>query len=128
MWPGMWVTSCTGSVGWDLRKSQLVEFLDWKKMVDFRGRTCWGADRKVSIERWYLSPYVKKPLNSKVIKSFILELRSHKCFCVLGFLCYIYMCVMDIMNVLCTDMNISISCIHIHGYVTNNLHQSINLY
>ena len=29
-----------------------------------------GADGKVSIERWYLSPYVEKPLNSKVIKKF----------------------------------------------------------
>ena len=27
-----------------------------------------------------LSPYVEKPLNSKVIKSFLLELRSRKCF------------------------------------------------
>ena len=34
--------------------------------------------------RWkiqvYLSPYVEKPLNSKVIKSFVPELRSRKCF------------------------------------------------
>ena len=45
--------------------------------------------------RWksqvYLSPYVEKPLNSKVIKSFVPELRSRKCFCVSGFLCSIYM-------------------------------------
>ena len=38
-----------------------------------------------------LSPYVKKPFNSKVIKSFVPELRSRKCFCVSGFLCYLYM-------------------------------------
>ena len=49
-----------------------------------------GADGKVSIERWYLSSYVEKPLNSKVIKSFAPELRSRKCFCVSGFLCYLY--------------------------------------
>ena len=28
----------------------------------------------------YLSPYVEEPLNSKVIKSFVPELRSCKCF------------------------------------------------
>ena len=28
----------------------------------------------------YLSPYVEESLNSKVIKSFVLELRSRKCF------------------------------------------------
>ena len=59
-----------------------------KKTVDFRllamalrrVRMWFGADRKVNIEKWYLSPYVKKPLNSKVIESFVPELRSHKCF------------------------------------------------
>ena len=39
-----------------------------------------GADGKVSLEREYLSPYVEKCLNSKVIKSFVPELRSRKCF------------------------------------------------
>ena len=44
----------------------------------------------------YLSPYVEKPFNSKVIKSFVPELRSRKCFCVSRFLCalwtfYIYL-------------------------------------
>ena len=39
--------------------------------------------------RWYLSPYFEKPLNSKVMKSFVPELRSRKCFfCVSGFLCH----------------------------------------
>ena len=82
-------------------KSQLVEFRRRKKKVDFRllavalwlVRTWFGAERKVRIERWYLSPYVEKPLNLKVIKSFVPELRSRKCFCffcVSGFLCYIY--------------------------------------
>ena len=37
-----------------------------------------------------LSPYVEKPFNSKVIKSFVPELRSRKVFCVSGFLCYLY--------------------------------------
>ena len=39
----------------------------------------------------YLSPYVEKPFISKVIKSFVPELRSRKCFCVSGFLFYLYM-------------------------------------
>ena len=40
----------------------------------------------------YLSPYVEEPLNSKVIKSFVLELRSRKCFRVSRFLCSMYIC------------------------------------
>ena len=50
-----------------------------------------GADGKASIEISYLFPYVEKPLNSKVIKSFVPELRSRTFFCVSGFLCYLYM-------------------------------------
>ena len=43
-----------------------------------------GADGKASIERLCLSPYVEKPLNSKVIKSFVPELGSRKCFSCFG--------------------------------------------
>ena len=46
--------------------------------------------------RWksqvYLSPSVEKPFNSKVIKSFVPELRSRKCFSCFGFLCSMYIC------------------------------------
>ena len=82
--------------GLKFEKSQLVEFLPGKKKVDFRGsswpdyfvhygrRALVGlrADdlKAVSTERWYLLPYVEKPFNSKVIKSFVPELRSRKCF------------------------------------------------
>ena len=40
--------------------------------------TCWGegANEKSRIERMCISPYVEEPLNSKVIKSFVPELRS----------------------------------------------------
>ena len=50
------------------------------------GATCvrGRADGKVSIERLCLSPYVEKPLNSKVIKSLVPELRSCKCFSCFG--------------------------------------------
>ena len=60
----------------------------------------------------YLSPYVEKPFNLKEIKSFVTELRSRKCFFVFRDSYVIYMCVMDIMNVLRTGMNMSISRIH----------------
>ena len=40
----------------------------------------------------YLSPYVEEPLNSKVINSFVPELRSRKCFSCFGIsMFYIYM-------------------------------------
>ena len=42
-----------------------------------RGGGRWKSQNRKSA---YLSPYVEEPLNSKVIKSFVLELRSHKCF------------------------------------------------
>ena len=62
------------------------------EFVHYGCRMLWGADGKVSIERWYLSPYVEKPFNSKVIKSFVPELRSRKCFLCSGFLCSMYIC------------------------------------
>ena len=51
-----------------------------------------GADGRASIERLCLSPYVEKLLNSKVIKSFVPELRSRKCFSCFGIpMFYVYM-------------------------------------
>ena len=74
--------------------------------VDFRGSqrpdefarygrcTRWVGVRGKSQNRKnvYLSPYVEQPLNSKVIKSFVPELRSRKCFRVSRFLCSMYIC------------------------------------
>ena len=52
-----------------------------------------GAYGKISIERWYLSPYVEKPFDSKVIKCFVPELRSRKCFSCFGIpMFYVYVC------------------------------------
>ena len=77
-----------------------------------------GQMGKVVIEKLCLSLlHVEKPFNSKVIKSFVPELRSRKVFRVSGFLCYIYMCDMNIMNVLRTGMNMYIS--HIHVWLCN---------
>ena len=109
-----------------------VEFCRRKKKVDFRllaealrrvPHVIGGVDGKVSIERLSLSPYVEKPFHSKVIKSFVPELRSRQCFCVSGFLCYLYMCLMDIMNVLRASMSMYISHISLswvcNTYVAN---------
>ena len=70
----------------------------------------WGlADGKASIERLCLSPYVEKPLNSKVIKGFIPELRSRYVFFVFrdSYVLCIY-----VMNILCTFR------LPISGYIT----------
>ena len=74
-----------------------------------RVRTCWGADGKVSTERWYLSPYVEKPLNSNLIKCFVPVLRSRYMF-----LCFVIpvLCIY-VINILCTFH------IFISGYVTS---------
>ena len=121
------MTSSTGSVRvgfWGIEKSQWDEFLPSKKKVDIWSpqrpcggyRSWWEADGKVSRERLCISlSYVEKPFNSKVIKSFVPEQRRRQVFS--EFLCYLYMCVMDIMNVLRTGMNMSIS--HIHIWLCN---------
>ena len=45
-------------------------------------RTRWGGGRWKSQNRKtvYISPYVEEPLNSRVTKSFVPELRKRKCF------------------------------------------------
>ena len=56
--------------------------------------TCWGGGRWKSQNKKnvYLFPYVEEPLNSKVIKSFVPELRSCKCFSCFGIpMFYVYM-------------------------------------
>ena len=126
MGQGVRMTLRTGSGHGGFRgfeKSQWVEFLPQKKTVDLgahRGLVAGathdgGADRKVVIERLCLSLlHVKKPLNSKVIKSFVPELRSHKCFLCFG-IPMLSMCIMDIMNISHTGMSMFIS--RIHGWL-----------
>ena len=98
------MTSCTRSA-WrilgDLKKVSWVEnwtpnekgWLPLVEALDMCHTRCWGGDRWKSQNRKnvYLSPYVEKPLNSKVIKSFVPELRS-RVFRVSGFLCSMYIC------------------------------------
>ena len=73
-----------------LKKSVRVETRHRTRRVDFRlivealsrCRTRWGGGRWKGQNRKIvpLTPYIEKPLNSKVIKSFVPELRSRKCF------------------------------------------------
>ena len=118
----------TGSVSRDLRKvsllnssvrrdgwlSELTEPL-WR--VPHVMVVVVGADGKVVIERLCLSlPYVVEPFNSKVIKSFVPELRSCKCFLCFGIPMFIYIWVM---NILCTFhifMYGDVKTIHIYVY------------
>ena len=102
----MWMTSCTGSVRgglWGIwKKSVELSVAARRRRVTFASSewpcgvcyTCWeGADGKTSIERLCLSPYVEKPLKSKVIKSFVPELRNRKCFSCFGIpMFYVYIC------------------------------------
>ena len=44
----------------------------------------WGRWKSQRRKIVYLPPYVEKPFNSKVIKSFVPELRSRKCFLCFG--------------------------------------------
>ena len=88
----------------DFEKSQLVELslAVWRRRVTFASlqwpcgkcHTCWVRGRWKSQHRKIvpLSPYVEKPSNSKVIKSFVPELRSRKCFSCFGIpMFYVYM-------------------------------------
>ena len=111
--------------GLRFEKSQLVKFWGRRKKVDFRllaealrwVRTCWGADGKASIERWYLSPYVKKPFNSKVIKSFVPELRGRKCFSCFG-IPMLSLCAIWTLWTFCVPVWICTFHIFMYSYVT----------
>ena len=74
-WAEIWETSV--SWDWDLGEARRICALRTPHVMG-------GADGKVSIERLYLSPYVEKPFNSKVINCFVPELRSRKCFSYFG--------------------------------------------
>ena len=92
------MTSCTGSARggfgefWKCQLSSASGEDGWLSLA------CRGlvSGAHVVWDRWknqvYLSPYVEKPLNSNVIKSFVPELRSRKCFRVSGFLCSMHIC------------------------------------
>ena len=115
---------------WDLKKVSWVESCRPKKKGDFRllAEASWrvphvlgrGTDGKASIEILCLSPYVEKPLNSKVIKSFVPELRSRKCFSCFGIpMSYIiYVIYIWTLWTFCVPVWICLFHIFISGYVT----------
>ena len=105
----MRMTSCTGSVRggfWGIWKKSVsrVKILPRKKTVDsclldealswvphvLVGGGCrWKSENRKNV---YLSPYIEEPLNLKVIKSFVPELRSCKYFSCFGIpMFYVYM-------------------------------------
>ena len=109
---GMWMTSCTGSVhggflGFEKKRVSGVlasEEDGWlSELAEALRRVphmVWGRWKSQHRKIVPLSPYVEKPFNSKVIKSFVPELRSRKCFfCVFrdSYVIYIW-----VMNILCT--------------------------
>ena len=107
----MWMTSCTRKwagrilgilqkVSWDLPRWKKVDVRSLAEALWQVSHVVWGR-WKISIERWYLPPYVEKPFNSKVIKGFIPELRSRKFFFVFRDSYVNYVIFMDIMNILC---------------------------
>ena len=72
---GSWVENKTPN-----GKGRLSGLAKVRRICALRAPHGWGADGKASIERLCLSPYVEKPFNSKVIKIFVPELGSRKCF------------------------------------------------
>ena len=103
---------------WGFWKNQLSWVLPREKTVGFRllaearpvaivvgatrvGGGGWKSQNRKNV---YLSPYVEEHLNSKVIKSFVPELRSRKCFsCFEIPMFYVYM-LHIYMNILRTEI------------------------
>ena len=129
MWPGMWLMSRTGSVGWDLRKvselssasgedvwlSALAEARQWASASVARVGV--GVDGKVCIERWYLSPNVEKLFNSKVIKMFRAWTKK-SCFLCFG-IPMLYICALWTLWMFCVPVWICPFHISMSGYVTH---------
>ena len=90
-----------------------------------RCQTWFGADGKVCIKRWYLSPYVEKPFHSKVKKSFVPELRSRKCFLCFG-IPMLYICALWTFWTFYVSVWICLFHIFISGYVTEKRHRKFN--
>ena len=96
---GFWKTHlielnpASGEDGWlSLARGGLGQV--WHEMS---GGGRWKSQNRKNV---YLSPYVEEPLNSKVIKSFVPELRSRKCFSCFEFpMLYVYIYIY--MNIIC---------------------------
>ena len=100
--PEAWSEFWEKSVSWVLpseEEGQLSGLVVARRICALRAPRVSWVEKAVSIERLYLSPYVVKPFNSKVIKSFVPELRSRQVFFVFrdSYVIYIW-----VMNILCT--------------------------
>ena len=129
MWSGMWMTSCTGGVrgetgsfekvsSWVLRSKE-EGWLSLARRGLVAGNTRVGEEtegknqhRKIVL----LSPYVEKPLNSKVIKGFVPELGSRYVFFVFrdSYVLCIYA-----MNILCTFQYSCMGMLHNCNYYSS---------
>ena len=93
------------------------ETVGFRLLAEARPVALWRVPHVLRGCRWknqnrknvHLSVYVEEPLNSKVIKSFVPELRSRKCFCVSGFPCSMY---------ICYEHSVYVSQIAVSGYGT----------
>ena len=97
------------SMSWDLPRRKKVDFRSLAEALWQVSHVFWGRWKS----QMYLSPNVENTFYSKVIKSFVPELRSRYVFFVFRdsyVLCCLYM---NIMNVLRTGMGMSISHIHV---------------
>ena len=107
-WKSQWVESCLGRRR--LSFACLPKPGQWPLWRVPRRLGEVGADENAR-KNVYLSPYVDEPLNSKVIKSFVPELRSRNCFSCfeipMFYVIYIY------------EHYISISHIAVSGYGTH---------
>ena len=82
------------SVSWELDSERERSTFAYSPRPCGGCHTCWWGDwwKSQNKKNVHLFPYVKKPFNSKVIKSFVPELRSRKCFSCFGIpMFYVYM-------------------------------------
>ena len=113
------LSSASGEDGW-LSLARRSQARGLGQVSHEMGGCRWKSQNRKNV---YLSPYVEEPLNSKVIKSFVPGLRSRQCFSCFEipmFYVYIYIYIYtNIMNVLRTGINMSISRIHIWLWYTD---------
>ena len=102
------------SVSWDWDLGEARQICALRALNVLGGGSIW----KINIEIWYLSPYIEKPLNSKVIKSFVPELRS-KCFLCFG-IPMLSICALWTLWTFCVPVWICLFHIFISGYVPYN--------
>ena len=80
IWKSQFTSPVTGEDGWLLLARGSLGQVPHEMVGGGWGWGWYGRWKSQNRKNVYLSPYVKEPLNSKVIKSFVPELRSRKCF------------------------------------------------